>query len=323
MPLRRMAIPVGVGCVAALITWLSYRVPGTASDFDQLWIAARALAQGMDPYRVVRDANLGFPLFYPLPAVLLILPLAALPVSIARIIWSGLGAGLMAEAAYRYGRGLPVALVSGAFASAVVQGQWSPFLTASIVLPALAVSWVAKPSIGLAMAVAAPSRRRLAWSVGLLVISVALMPHWPQAWVHALRSQMYVAPLLRPGGALLLLALLRWRRPEGRLLAGLACLPHSPSPYETLPLFLIPRTRWEAYCLAALGYVAIFLGPWLAPWTHTAATLAENQSARWPFMLLLVYLPSLVMLLRLPSTPDAPEHKRTEDSCPDRTAESA
>jgi hypothetical protein len=316
MTWRRMAIPAGIGCVAALITWLSYRLPGTASDFDQLWVAARALTRGVDPYRAVQDANLPYPLFYPLPAVLLVVPLAALPLSVARIVWSGVGAGLMAEAAFRYGRGLPVALVSGAFASAVVQGQWSPLLTASMVLPVLAVSWVAKPSIGLAMAVAAPSRRRLGWALGLLVVSLGLMPDWPKAWFQALRSQFYMPLLLRPGGALLLLALLRWRRPEGRLLAALACLPHSPSAYETLPLFLIPQTRWQAYRLAVLGYIAIFLGSWLIPWAHTIPTLPKNLSDRWPFMLLLVYLPSLVMLLRLPSRPDAPAHNRTDDSLP-------
>ncbi len=317
MTWRRIAIPAGIGFIAAVITWLSYRLPGTASDFDQLWIAARALAKGGDPYRAVQDANLAYPLFYPLPAVLLVLPLAVLPLSIARIVWSGLGAGLMAEASYRYGRGLPVALVSAAFGNALVQGQWSPLLTASVALPALAVSWVAKPSIGLAMAAAAPSRRRLGWALGLLIVSLGLMPGWPKAWVHALQSQIYMLPILRPAGALLLLALLRWRRPEGRLLAALACVPHSPSAYETLPLFLIPQTRWQAYGLAILGYIAVFVGSWLFPWDHTLATLPKNLADRWPFMLLLVYLPTLILVLRLPNTPEVPpQPAKTAEALP-------
>jgi hypothetical protein len=302
---RRIALPLSVGCVAAAIVWASYRTPGVASDFDHLWIAARALTRGDDPYRAVVEAGNRYPLFYPLPAVLLVLPLAGLPVGLARVVWSGIGAALLTDAARRYGRGLPPALLSAGFAAAIVQGQWSPLLTASLVLPALAVAWVAKPSIGLAVAAAAPSRRAIAWALGLLLISLALRPTWPRGWIDAVQSQIYIAPILRPGGIILLLALLRWRRPEGRLLAVLACVPHSPTAYETLPLFLIPRTRWEGYGLVALGYAAAFLGAWLAPWSHAIETLPQDLSRQWPFMLLLVYLPALVLVLRLPNTPDS------------------
>src|SRR5439155_104266 len=72
-------------------------------------------------------------------------------------------------------------------------------------------------------------------------------------------------PRRRPGGFLMPAALLRWRRPEGRLLAALCCVPHVTTLYETLPLFLVPANRYQAYLLLALSYVAAVVQAWLVP----------------------------------------------------------
>lgn len=46
-----------------------------------------------------------------------------------------------------------------------------------------------------------------------------LLPHWPVDWLDALRgAPHYAPPVQRPGGFLLLLAFLRWRQPEARML---------------------------------------------------------------------------------------------------------
>ena len=55
------------------------------------------------------------------------------------------------------------------------------------------------------------------------------------------------------GGPLILLALLRWRRPEARLLVALGCIPHTTMLYEALPLFLVARRWQEGVLLAALS----------------------------------------------------------------------
>ena len=65
-------------------------------------------------------------------------------------------------------------------------------------------------------------------------------------------------PLLYWGGPLMLLALLRWRRPEARLLAALSCVPHTPELYESLYLFLVPASMWQGALLAALNYGIVF-----------------------------------------------------------------
>ena len=73
---------VAVAAAAGIVCWLSFRVPPvTSSDFDQLHIAARALLAGTDPYAAVA-ARQPFPLFYPLPAVLVAVPFAWLPLEI-------------------------------------------------------------------------------------------------------------------------------------------------------------------------------------------------------------------------------------------------
>jgi hypothetical protein len=63
----------------------------------------------------------------------------------------------------------------------------------------------------------------------LLAVSFAMQPGWVVEWRDAVRETSmaggrvpYTAPVLLPGGLLTLLAALRWRRPEARLIATLA-----------------------------------------------------------------------------------------------------
>ena len=180
--------------------------------------------------------------------------------------------------------------------------QWSPLLSAGFVIAPLSLLWVAKPSIGLALSVARPSR----WPViGLVVlggIAFLTQPHWFGAWRHALSSTSsirgvgfpYIAPILMPGGFLALLALLRWRRPEARLIAALACVPQTMLLYEAVPLFLVPRTLRETELLVLLSFVALGFMP------HTSAYAPDiDASGRW--IVIFLYLPATLMVLRRPN----------------------
>lgn len=297
---RERLIAPAVGIAAGIVVWIAYRIPPyLVSDFDHVYVGARALLRGRDPYAAVAALHERFPLLYPLPAVLLILPVAWLPVELARALWSAAGAAAFAAAAVRYGRGLWLGLASMVFVSALAMGQWSPLLTAGAVLPVASLSWVAKPTVGLALFLAYPSRRAAAFAIGLLTVSLVIEPGWPFLWLAALKGQAYLPPVLRPGGILLLLALFRYREPEGRLIAALACVPQSAMLYESLPLFLIPKTRRGGYVLAIGALLAAFaIGRW-CPWTDTPPDpFAQNMACRWVIAGPLIWAPALWMALR-------------------------
>jgi hypothetical protein len=316
-PQRDGALVALAAVVSGLLCWAAYRLPpATTSDFDQFWVAGRALLTGADPYAVVPTTGTHAPLFYPLTAALVGVPFAGLSLEAARVAWAALSGAALAWAAIRWGRGLPAALVSASFLNALMQGQWSPLLTAAAVVPALGWIWAAKPSIGAALFAAFPSRRALAGCLLLTGIAMLVFPAWPFRWREALgQTELYLAPVVRPGGVVLLLALLRWREREGRLLAALACIPHLPCLYDTLPLFLIARTRWQGYALAALSYVAAFAQMALAP-RLPGMSLEATVAARWPYILAFLYVPALVILL-------LPRPGRTEGREDERLAELA
>lgn len=293
-------LPIVVGIAAGLICWLTFHfAPGTGSDLNQNLAGARALLAGENPYQVAgREGGFFYPLLYPLPALLVIAPLAPLPPDIGRALFAALSAAVFAVAALRYGRGLPPAILSACFLKAVVQGQLSPLLVAAVSLPWLGAVWPAKPAVAFAVAAVHGSRRALAGAALMLLLSLLLRPMWIGDWISAVREyNIAVAPVQQPGGFLLLGALWRWRRPEARVLAALACAPHTIAFYDELPLFLIPRTKWEGYGLATLSLVAAFVGGWLFP-RYVGVPLEVNLAARWPVMFVCLYLPALVMVLR-------------------------
>ncbi|MEO6057047.1 MAG: hypothetical protein ABIQ49_09425 [Gemmatimonadales bacterium] len=294
-PGSRTTLLLALSCatLVAAIYWASH--PGR-TDFDYFWTAANALIHGDDPYRAVDELGTGYPLFYPLPAVLLLAPLGLLPLALARVAFAWAGTFALSLAAFRYGRGFPAVLFSASYLSALMQGQWSPLLAAGAVVPWLGALWVAKPSLGLALGLGYPSKPAAIGAGLVVVVSFVVMPGWPAAWLHALEATNHVILALQPGGVLLLAALVRWRHPEARLLAAFACVPQTPALYETVPLFLIPRTRWGGYLLAVLSLLATAYMRTVTPLAPDMA-IEESLAARWPIMFWSMYVPALVMVL--------------------------
>lgn len=66
-----------------------------------------------------------------------------------------------------------------------------------------------------------------------------------------------------------------------------------------LPLFLIPRRPTHAYVLAALTYAAWYLTALRVPDVEQEP-LQSVLVRRWPYLLVLVYLPALAMALGVP-----------------------
>lgn len=278
-------------------------------DFDQVWFAARALLAGADPYALIgpgRAFDWEAPFFYPLPAALLGVPFAPLTRPVADAAFAALGAGLLAWVLLRRSY-VPLLLVASyPLAFAVEAVQWSPLLAASLGLPWLGMAYAAKPTIGAALLVARPSWWAVLGGGALLAVSFLLQPTWVADWRGALQgaavgatssSIPYMAPVTMPGGPLALLALLRWRRPEARLLAALACVPQTLLVYEAVPLLLIPKRAGEVVVLLLTSWAAAL---WLATQAPFAGRL-DSLTASGTAIVVCLYLPCLAMVLRRPN----------------------
>ena len=299
---RRLILATTIAVVAGA---LAYGVPRTSgpSDFAQVWAAARGWRQGLDPYTIVgphRPFEWPFPLLYPLTAVIAGLPFSWMPLPLADACFVAVGAWVLVWALTRGSVYSPTlwAFVSLSFLYVIQTSQWSTLITASVLLPALAPLWICKPTIGAALLAAYPRRSTLIAGLVCLLASVALYPSWIREWMAGLSSAPHVAPLVRAtfAGPLVLLSLVRWRRPEARLLAALVCVPQTPLLYEAIPVFLVARKHWEGIALAALTVVA--WSWWVA---SPSASYDQLMAASGRAMVWCVYLPATLFVLRRPN----------------------
>jgi len=282
-------------------------------DFDQTWYAARALFAGRNPYAEI-GPGLSFEwaqyFYYPLNAPLAVAPLALFPQSIASILFAAVASGAFVWAATRHSLAPAVVITSASAAFAAETVQWSPLLGAAFGVPWLGIFLSAKPTIGLALFFARPSRWAVIGAASLTAVGLLLLPTWPRDWITAVHhtslltpgGTTFLAPIVTPGGALAVLMLLRWRRPEARLVLALACVPQTPLLYETVPLFLVPQTIIEGGVLW-LGSWLVGLSQWLgSPFpTELSRYIASEHAIGW-----LLYLPCIVMILRRPNAGAAP-----------------
>ncbi len=292
---NRVAVSVAVGLAVGVVSWRATQQPGfLGQDFASWWLAARALLDGQNPYTsiVVNKSLPGF--LYPLPAALLAVPFAWLPVSVAGPIFAALSCALLAFATTRRASWPLLGFLGAAMYLSVYAAQFSPLLTLGFIWPGAMWLGALKPNIGLAMLAYRPSVPGTAAMCVVALLSLVVSPTWPVAWLAALRSSSYhYAPILAPGGFLLLLAGFKWRRPEARLLLAMAILPTSPLVYETVPLlFTVPSNRREAMLLTLAGTVAYAI---MLPLAGNTDALMDR--GRW-VILWCCYLPALVMVLR-------------------------
>jgi SAM-dependent methyltransferase len=277
-------------------------------DIGQVWFAARAVLHGQNPYALIGPGRAFVweaPLFYPLPAALVALPIAPFPEAIAAAVFLAVGVFSLCWALTEHGYGPLLGLTSICMYQAAEIAQWSPLLAGATALAPLGVVLIAKPTIGAAVFAAKPTRWPIVGAAVLTILAFLLQPHWVSAWRDALQAASvgtgkafpYTAPITQPGGFLAMLALLRWKRPEARLLAVMALVPQTTLPYEGLLLFLIPRGWKQALALSALSWAnVVFVRQVIDPHGLTSTILAYA-----PTMVLFLYLPALLMVLRRPN----------------------
>ena len=292
------------GCVAAV----AHRgIAEPWSDFSQLSLGARALALEMNPYTTVITPA-GMPLVYPLPAVLLALPLAWLPTVWADSLWAAFGVGVLAYAHARSGRierPAVLAFCSAAIAQCVLTGQWSALLLGAMLLSA-DTAWggllTCTPTTAIWLFITRPSWRAMHWIGTALALSVMVRPMWPLEWWAATRVVMSyaVVPAVLPFGFIVVLVCAsRWRRPEARLLLLMMMVPHTTFIYETLPLlYLVPTTWRQGWLLCASSWVRFAA---ICLFVPHSTPIAEAVHLGGLLSMAGIYLPCALLILRRPN----------------------
>ena len=287
----------------AILAVDSVAQPDAVPDFDHVWFAARAMLEGRDPYQLIgpgREYNWPWPLYYPLTAPTSILPLALLPLAVARALYVAVPVGLLAFLLTRDGFGRVPLFISGAFLYSVKTAQWGPLALCALIIPWFGFFLAAKPNLGsgtLAGARSLPALARMvAGAAALMVLSLILQPQWLRRWLEVIAQAPQPLPVLSlMGGPILLLALLRWRRWEARMLLIFALVPQTSGAVGTLPLLLVPRSFRAVTVLAILSYVPIFYAP-------QAGQTIEQWAYRETFAsMVAIYLPVLWIVLRMPN----------------------
>ena len=298
---QRLLVAAAIGILSGVVAFLLHGRQGFWPDSVFPWAAARHLISGRDPYLALPGGlaePFESPLLYPLTTVLMVVPLAGLSLPGAGGILMGLSAMLLAFVVTRSGWHRLWMLASAPFVMAISLGQWSPLVTVAALEPALGALVTLKPNIGLAAFAYRPSRRTIIASLIVFALTLIVLPSWPVEWLRAVRSLPgHPAPILigRGAGLVLLLAALRWRSPEGRLLLVSACVPQLPLFADQLPLLLTARTRSELVALTGLSQIGFIL------WFALLRGGDIDVRAAAPYVLVLMFLPALALVLRRPA----------------------
>lgn len=300
----RFFVTIAAGLWGGGLAYAFMSRAGFFPDFLAWWYAARAFVRGLDPYSVAPSAAPYFisdPLVYPLPSVLTVIPFSWMPLPVAGAVFFGVSSMLLAWAVTRDGYARVALFMSFPFVMAASLGQWAPLVIGAALLPRMGFLAVCKPTLAAALAISRPTKSIVFGGAAFLLASVVLDSSWPARWLANLRlAAPHPAPVFTLAGAALVLAALRWRREDARLVLGMAAVPQLAMFADQLPLLLVARTRIEAMSMALLSHAGGLL--WLSmrnPKDHPAWD-ATN------LVLASVYLPALVLVLRRPNEGELP-----------------
>ncbi len=295
----RLSLALAIGILSGVLCYLNLvRREQLAADFTWPWRAANYLLEGKNPYAEIQPSG-EYPFqtyfYYPLTAAQAALPFAGLPPYPAGALFFGLSSALLAYALLKDGWVRLPLFLSAPYVVAAAVAQWAPLMVAAGLLPALGWLLSCKPNLGLAMWVFKPGRASLALALGFLALSLLWLPSWPWDWLAVTRQLAGHPPpiLALPLGPVLLLAALRWRRAEARLLLGLSLFPQLLFFYDQLPLWLIPRSFKAGLAFSGLSWLAYFA------WRAQGVSPQSGEILVQPtqYILALVFLPALAMLL--------------------------
>jgi hypothetical protein len=273
-------------------------VLGHGGDFAWALRAANDLLAGNDVYRHPVGNDL---VSYPLPAAFVALPLVGFAPPVAGAIFFGASSMLLAWCLLRDQHyWWLLVFLAWPYWYSLLFAQWTALIVCVAFLSPLLFLLLVKPQITIPMLALHPFSW---WGIGLFfavgLVSLAIYPTWPIVWLGQLSGYRGTIPpiLSLPFGPFLLLALLRYRNRYVWMFLLLAMMPQRVV-YDQLALLLVARTRSELVALAACSWLTLpailFFGGW-----------PELPGGWQSWIIVTLYLPALVVLLRQKDQPQA------------------
>ncbi len=265
---------------AAFCYFLMLHFHQGAADFGWAVRAAQHVLAGQNPYDTPLEQ-------YPLTAAFFGVPFVWLRPEIAAALFYGISSALLAFGISRHGYHRLLVFLAYPYWGGLLAVQWSTLIFASAFFPLLLPVTMAKPQLGLPVALRNLSRRGVVACAVVALLTLIAMPRWPLLWLGQLRNYEHFIPLLVMPGPLLALALWRYRDKDAWFLLLTALMPQRWF-FDAFILWLIPKSRREILFTAALSWGA---GIWR--WYHIAHSFAEVGR----YTVLFMYLPMLAVIL--------------------------
>ncbi len=229
-----------------------------AGDFGWAIHAGQRLLAGQDPYDTPLEQ-------YPLTAAFFALPFVRLRPEVAGALFYGVSSALLAFGLTRHGYHRLFVFLAYPYWGGLLAVQWSTLIFASAFFPLLLPATMAKPQLGLPVALTRLSRRGILACVAVALLTLVALPRWP----------------------LLCLALWRYRDKDAWFLVLTAMMPQRWF-FDAFILWLIPKSRREILFTAGMSWGA---GVWR--WYHIPHSFVEVGR----FTVLFIYLPMLAVIL--------------------------
>jgi hypothetical protein len=283
-PWKRVLVSVAIGCLSAVCCWLLHLEP-RAVDFGWSLRAAHDLLTGEDPYNhAVTPESIP----YPLPAAAFAFPfLGVRKTELAGALFFGVSSALLAFGLTRTAYTRLLVFLAFPYWMSMMTVQWSPLIMAGAFLPWLLPAVLAKPQIGLPIALTHLSWRGFLACASLAAVSLVAAPRWPMRWISQIGGFQHYIPLFVFPGALLLLVL--WtRHADAHLLLLTALMPQHWF-YDCFILWLIPKTTSELLTTVCLSWGVVLWWPFRV--ASSFPTESGSMAVTW------FYLPMLGILL--------------------------